>query len=49
MPAPRNLKPASKPPTIAQRAAAIRRIQKLSRHVTLGGLRVKDLISEGRK
>ena len=49
MPAPRNLKPASKPSTIARRAAAIRRIQELGRRVTPGGLKIRDMISEGRK
>lgn len=32
-----------------ERAAAIDRIQKLSSSLSLGGLKVKDLISEGRR
>lgn len=32
-----------------QRAAAVRRIQKLAAGLSLGGLKIRDLISEGRR
>lgn len=32
-----------------ERAAAIQRIQTLSRGLSFGGLRIKDLVSEGRR
>jgi prevent-host-death family protein len=35
--------------TAEERAAAIRRIQKLSAGLSLGGWKVKDLIAEGRR
>ncbi len=43
------LVPVKKEASAEQRAAAIRRIQKLSSGLSLGKLRVKDLISEGRR
>ena len=33
----------------AERAAAIERIQKLATRLSLGGLKIKDLLSEGRR
>ena len=43
------LVPVKKEASLEERAAAIMRIQKLSKGLSLGGLRVKDLISEGRR
>jgi prevent-host-death family protein len=43
------LVPVRRKATIEERAAAIARIQKLSQSITLGGLKIKDMISEGRK
>lgn len=43
------LVPVKKKPTADERAAAILRIQKLGATLSLGGLRVKNLIEEGRK
>jgi len=43
------LVPVTKKATIEERAAAIARIQKLGRGLSLGKLRIKDLIREGRK
>jgi prevent-host-death family protein len=43
------LVPVRKDASAEQRAAAIKRIQKLSAGLSLGGLKIKDLISEGRR
>ena len=43
------LVPVKKKATIDQRAAAIRRIQKLGASLSLGRMKIKDLIKEGRK
>jgi len=43
------LVPAKKKTTPEERAAAIERITELSKSVKLGGLKLKDLVSEGRK
>ena len=43
------LVPVKKEVSAEERAAAIRRIQTLARGLSLGGLKVKDLIREGRR
>jgi len=43
------LVPVKKEATVEQRAAAISRIQKLSTGLSLAGLKIKDLIAEGRR
>ncbi|HKS76342.1 MAG TPA: type II toxin-antitoxin system prevent-host-death family antitoxin [Terriglobales bacterium] len=43
------LVPARKEPSMEERTAAIERIQKLARGLSLGGLKIKDLIREGRR
>ena len=43
------LVPVRKETSAEQRAAAIKRIQKLSAGLSLGGLKIKDLINEGRR
>ncbi len=43
------LVPVKKGTSLEERTAAIMRIQKLAKGLSLGGLRVKDLISEGRR
>ena len=43
------LVPVKKEVSAEQRAAAIERIQKLATGLSLGGLKVKDLIKEGRR
>jgi prevent-host-death family protein len=43
------LVPVRKEASAEQRAAAIRRIQKLSARLSLGGLKIKDLVNEGRR
>ncbi len=43
------LVPMKKEASAEQRAAAIRRIQKLGSGLSLGGLKIKDLINEGRR
>jgi prevent-host-death family protein len=43
------LVPVKKEATVEQRAAAINRIQKLSTGLSLAGLKIKDLIAEGRR
>ena len=43
------LVPVKKEASTEERAAAIRRIQKLSTRLSLTGLKVKDLIAEGRR
>jgi prevent-host-death family protein len=43
------LVPIKKEVSVEERAAAIRRIQTLARGLSLGGLKVKDLIREGRR
>lgn len=43
------LVPVKKEASAEERAAAIQRIEKLSSSVALRGLRIKDLISEGRR
>ncbi len=43
------LVPVKRVATLEERAAAIMRIQELARGLSLGGLRVKDLVSEGRR
>ena len=43
------LVPVKKRATVNERAAAIRRIQTLGAGRSLGGLKVRDLIAEGRK
>ena len=35
--------------TVSERAAAVARIQKLGQGLSLGGLKIRNLISEGRK
>ncbi len=41
--------PVTKHSTASERAAAVGRIQKLGQSLSLGGLKIKDLIREGRK
>lgn len=43
------LVPVRKEATPEERVAAIKRIQKLASGLSLGGLKIKDLISEGRR
>ena len=43
------LVPVRKEASAEERVAAILRIQKLAKGLTLGGLKIKDLISEGRR
>lgn len=43
------LVPVKKEATAEERAAAIRRIQKMSSVLSLRGLKIKDLVSEGRR
>jgi prevent-host-death family protein len=43
------LVPVRKEPSPAERVAAIERIQKLASSLSLRGLKIKDLISEGRR
>jgi prevent-host-death family protein len=43
------LVPVKKEPSAEERGAAIRRIQKLGTRLSLTGLKVKDLIAEGRR
>ena len=43
------LVPIKKEASTEERVAAIRRIQMLSRGLSLGGLKIKDLIGEGRR
>ena len=43
------LVPVEKKASVEERAAAIRRIQKLGTRLSLTGLKVKDLIAEGRR
>ena len=43
------LVPVKRNASVDERAAAIGRIQKLGAGLSLGGLKVKDLIAEGRK
>ena len=43
------LVPIRKEVSVEERAAAIRRIQTLANGLSLGGLKVKDLIREGRR
>jgi len=43
------LVPVKKEATLEERVAAIQRIQKLAGGLSLGGLKIKDLISEGRR
>lgn len=43
------LVPVRKEASAEQRAAAIRRIQKLSARLSLAGLKIKDLVKEGRR
>ncbi len=43
------LVPVKKEASLEERVAAIERIRKLASGLSLGGLRVKDLISEGRR
>jgi len=43
------LVPVKKSATPQQRVAAIRRIHKLAADLSLGGLKIKDLIREGRR
>jgi prevent-host-death family protein len=43
------LVPVKKEATAEERAAAIERIRKLAAGLSLGGLKVKDLIAEGRR
>jgi prevent-host-death family protein len=43
------LVPIKKDTSREQRAAAVRRIQKLAIGLSLGGLKIKDLINEGRR
>jgi len=41
--------PIEKATTVQERRAAIERIRKMSQRLSLGGLKIKDLISEGRQ
>jgi prevent-host-death family protein len=41
--------PVNKAATVEERRAAIERIRQLSQGLTLGGLKIKDLIHEGRR
>jgi prevent-host-death family protein len=41
--------PVKKATTVQERRAAIERIRKMSQRLSLGGLKIKDLISEGRR
>jgi hypothetical protein len=41
--------PVKKEASLEERAAAIKRIQTLAKGLSLGGLKIKDLISEGRR
>jgi prevent-host-death family protein len=43
------LVPVKKETTAEERAAAIERIKKLGASLSLGGLKIKDLIAEGRR
>jgi len=43
------LVPIKKEASTEERVAAIQRIQMLSRGLSLGGLKIKDLVSEGRR
>ena len=43
------LVPVRRKATADERTAAIRRIQKLGAQLSLGGLKIRDLIDEGRK
>lgn len=43
------LVPVRKKATAGERAAAVNRIQKLGQGLSLGGLKIKDLVAEGRK
>jgi prevent-host-death family protein len=43
------LVPVKKGASLEERVAAIERIQKLASGLSLGGLKVKDLLSEGRR
>ncbi len=43
------LVPVKKEASLEERTAAIMRIQRLAKGLSLGGLRVKDLVSEGRR
>ena len=43
------LVPVKKEATLEERVAAIQQIQKLAGGLSLGGLKIKDLISEGRR
>ena len=43
------LVPVKKEASADERAAAIRRIQKLATGLSLGGLKIKDLINKGRR
>jgi prevent-host-death family protein len=43
------LVPVRKETSAKERSAAIERIQKLAKGLSLGGLKIKDLISEGRR
>jgi prevent-host-death family protein len=43
------LVPVMKKATVSERAAAVARIQKLGQGLSLGGLKIRNLISEGRK
>jgi len=43
------LVPIKKEASTEERVAAIRRIQTLGRGLSLGGLKIKDLVSEGRR
>lgn len=43
------LVPVKKESGLEERAAAVGRIQKLATRLSLGGLKMKDLISEGRR
>ena len=44
-----HLVPARKKASVAERRAAIQRLHELRKGLSLGGLKIKDLISEGRK
>jgi prevent-host-death family protein len=43
------LVPAAKKTTVQQRRQAIENIRKLSQSLSLGGLKIRDLINEGRR
>jgi len=43
------LVPVKKKSTVSERRAAIKRIKEMSKGLSLGGLKIRDLINEGRR